>query len=298
MNVTVIHPGDIDNGDRVREHNPKRYDQLVLAEGDSWFSVGGVPAGNILYALNFPKSTLVVNIADPGHKLVENIGDPARMEELRRLVAEKKDAYKWKFILLSGGGNDLIGGAENLLKKNNPPSTVAADYIDADKLNDLMERVQAHFRSIVEMRDSTDYNRNTPIFTHTYDYPTPRNAPARVLGAGVGDAWLSKAFANAGIPQSMWRDVSDDLLKRLATAILELDCRHSPDSVPTPLTEFYVIDTCNTLERADPDTDGSSKDWLNEIHPGISGNRKLAGKLCAEIQRLLAERQAGVAAAA
>ena len=101
----------------------------------------------------------------------------------------------------------------------------------------------------------------------------------------------------------MWPAVSDYLMAQLAKTILALDCRQLDRACPTPLPEwkplpeFYVVNTLGTLTRAAPGSTGGSEDWLNEIHPGISGNRKLAGKLVAEIQRLLAGRQAGTAPA-
>lgn len=118
MKVRVIHPGEIDIGARDPDRAPKNYAQLVLAEGDSWFSVGGVPAGNILYQLDFPQKTMVVNIADPGDTLMKDIGNKENMDELRRLVTQPQYGFKWKFILLSGGGNDLIDGAQGVLSRS------------------------------------------------------------------------------------------------------------------------------------------------------------------------------------
>jgi lysophospholipase L1-like esterase len=290
MNVIVIHPGDIDSGGRVREHDPRSYEQLVLAEGDSWFSLGGVPAGNVLLALDFRKSTLVVNIADPGDTLVKNIGDPKHMREFRRLVADERFAYKWDFILLSGGGNDLIADAGDVLRRNPPAGGSAADCVDTQKLEKLKSKIQEHFGFIADMRDSSEANKLTPIFAHTYDYPTARNAPAQVLGLPHGKSWLFEAFTAAGIPAALWKDLGDYLLDQLAESILALDCRRTaaPGSLPAPLQKFYAINTRNVLERAAPGTVGSSGDWLNEIHPNALGNRKLAGRLAGEIQSILA----------
>jgi hypothetical protein len=166
-----------------------------------------------------------------------------------------------------------------------------------------MARIQADFASIVAMRDATEYNRGTPIFAHTYDYATPTKSPARALGAAVGKAWLSREFAKANIPVPMWSAVSDYLMEQLASAILALDCRGLDGSCPKPLPEwkplrdFYAINTLGTLERAAVGSERASGDWLNEIHPRASGNRKLARKLVAEIERILADREGSAEAA-
>jgi hypothetical protein len=273
MFVSVVRPGDLT--DRFPERNPRNFEQMVLAEGDSWFSLGGVPAGNILYQLKSNKSTLVVTIADPGDTMV-HVGNPDNLRELRRLVALPQFAYKWKCILLSGGGNDLIDNAATILVNTNPASSAAADYINAAALDQVLQRVQAAYRAIVAMRDDREsVNRDVPIYVHTYDYPTPRNAPARFLGAGIQGPWLFRALSDKGIPPAMWQQVSDRMLDKLAEAILALDGRTSPTGLPN----FFVVNTRGVLSRARPETTGSEADWLNEIHPNASGNGKLAGIL-------------------
>jgi len=272
MFVSVIRPGDIT--DRFPERNPRNFEQMLLAEGDSWFSLGGVPAGNILYQLKSSKSTLVVTIADPGDTMV-HIGDPDNMRELKRLVAKRQFAYNWKCILLSGGGNDLVDSAGTVLVNSNPTSTTPADFVDGGALAAVMGRVQAGCRAIVAMRDDPDsVNRNVPIFMHTYAYPTPRNSPARFLGAGVEGPWLFRAFSESGIAQAMWQPISDFLLDQLAQALMALDSRQ-----PGGLPNFNVVDTRTLLFRARAESIDSDADWLNEIHPNVSGNGKLAAVL-------------------
>jgi hypothetical protein len=71
------------------------------------------------------------------------------------------------------------------------------------------------------------------------------------------------------------------MLDQLAQAILSLDCR-----LPQPvLTNFYVSDTRNLLQRASSTSEVSDGDWLNEIHPSATGNGKIARKL-SEAMRL------------
>jgi hypothetical protein len=171
-----------------------------------------------------------------------------------------------------------MAGAHSVLVNPNPASSSAADYINAAALTDVLNRVQDGYGTIVAMRDSAEsINKDVPIFTHTYDYATPRNSPARFLGAGIEGPWLFKAFTAARIPQPMWQAVSDHMLDRLAEALKAL-----ADPV---LPNFFVVDTRNILSRARPDAEGSDADWLNEIHPNVSGNGKLA-RVLSEAMRL------------
>jgi hypothetical protein len=48
-----------------------------------------------------------------------------------------------------------------------------------------------------------------------------------------------------------------------------------------------VVDTRNTLVRANPTERGNSNDWINEIHPNLGGYRKIAARLSARINAVL-----------
>jgi len=276
----VIRYGDIDKRFPERDPDSRKYTFKLLAEGDSWFTLGGVPSSNLLFNLEMTKMTAVVTIAEPGDTIM-HMGDPGRMLQLRRLLADSRFAYKWDAILISGGGNDLIDSAPDLLKKFDSLSSDPADYFDPAALEQLFATVQSAYGAIVDVRDAeTSQSKGKPIYVHTYDYPTPRDSPARFLGAGVLGPWLYPAFLLADIPQTMWIAVSDYLLDRLAEAILALDSQ----SGSRPLANVVVVDTRNTLSRARLGTVGSDGDWANEIHPNTTGYRKIAAKLTARLK--------------
>jgi lysophospholipase L1-like esterase len=271
----VIRYGDIDP--RFPERNPESslYKYKILAEGDSWFTLGAVPSSNLLFQIETTKPAALVSIAEPGDTIIR-MGDPGHMLQLRRLLAVPQFAYQWDAILLSGGGNDLMDSAPELLRKIDVPSNNAADYVENGALGQLLANVQAAYQNIVAVRDSdSSRSKGKPIYVHTYDYPTPRNSPARFLGAGVLGPWLYPAFHLADIPEQMWIPVSDFLVDRLAEAILALDARTGS----RPLPGVSVVDTRNTLNRARLGSVTSDGDWANEIHPNTTGYRKLAAKI-------------------
>ena len=278
---TVIRYGDVVIDPRFPERNPDnaRYKCRVLAEGDSWFTLGAVPSTNLLFNLEVTKPTALVTIAEPGDT-IKRMGDPDRMLQLQRLIADRRFAYKWDAILLSGGGNDLIDSAPELLKSVDPASDDPADYVDAAALQRLVAEVQNAYAAIVAVRDSeTSQSKGKPIYVHTYDYPTPRDSAARFVGAGVLGPWLYPAFLLAQIPESMWLAVSDYLLDRLAEAILALDSQ----SGAKPLLGVFVVDTRKTLNRARLGSTSADADWANEIHPNTTGYKKLSQKLSARL---------------
>jgi len=275
----IIRHGDIDKRFPERDPDSRSYKLKVLAEGDSWFTLGAVPSSNMLFHIQASKPTALVTIAEPGDTIM-NMGDPQRMQQLRRLLAVPQFSYKWDAILLSGGGNDLIGSAPQLLKRLATVSDDPADYVDPAALQQLVTTVQTGFANIVAIRDAdSSQSRGKPIYAHTYDYPTPRDSPARFLGAGVLGPWLYPAFLLADIPPAIWVALSDHLLNCLAEAILDLDSQ----SGSRPLPAFFAVDTRNLLNRARLNTVGTDGDWSNEIHPNTPGYRKLGARMSARL---------------
>jgi len=250
--------------------SPGEYDARILAEGDSWFTIGAIPSSNLLFELRFPRRTAVVNIAYPGDT-IKRISDLASNVDLAKMLTNPRFGWKWHAIVLSGGGNDLIDRAGELLRV--PPAgsgSAPADYVNQVALGALVADVQKGYRDILALRDSTSLNAGVTIVTHTYDYATPRDAKAKFLFVGFKGPWLHRAFEAAGVPEAMRVGVADRLFDALADGIVALGGQ---------LPAFRVVDTRNTLVRAAPGTTGASGDWLNEIHPTSAGYAKIAGTL-------------------
>jgi hypothetical protein len=137
--------------------------------------------------------------------------------------------------------------------------------------------VLAGYRRIIAMRDASDANPETPIVLHAYDYPTPRPAPATFIGQPARGPWLLPAMQAAGVPETLYEDVTDVVFDGLADALLSL---HAPQR------GVHVVDTRGTLERAALNTTGLSGDWINEIHPDAHGYALLARKVAGELATL------------
>ncbi|MGA8055202.1 MAG: hypothetical protein WCA12_15335, partial [Burkholderiales bacterium] len=257
--------------------SPGMYEWRILAEGDSWFSIGAIPSSNLLWDLELERQAAIVNIAYPGDVIVR-VAAMARNPDLRTMLVDERRGWQWHAILLSGGGNDLIDAADRVVRLPASPSTDADDYIDKARLADLVRNVQRNYRQIVALRDS-GWNRQVPIVTHTYDYATPRNSGAKFFGAiGLAGPWLHRAFEVIGVPKRVRVALADRLLDALSEAILALG---------RELPAFHVVETRRTLVRADPAARDESGDWLNEIDPNATGYRKLGRKIADELRRHL-----------
>lgn len=258
--------------------NFNQYDYRMLAEGDSWFAwahLNLVPSSNLLEQLEFRKPAVIVSLAYSGD-VISDISDVKKnMAFYFELQALRYDA-----ILLSGGGNDLI---DALQPEDGSPIIVPGNgndpdsYVDKAALRALTNRVLASYRNIIALRDGSEANAMTPIVLHTYDYPTPRDAPAKFFGAAASGPWLLPAVEAAGVPMRLYEPVTNVVYDILAQALLKL---HDPKR------GVRVADTRGTIARAALGTTSLSGDWINEIHPDAHGYALLARKLGATLGRL------------
>jgi lysophospholipase L1-like esterase len=282
--VRVFKPSDFASDIAAPDLNS--YYPVLLAEGDSWFTLGAIPAYNLLEGLDFPTFGAVINLANPGdtiaamERALKTGAGHRRVDlwasEFGSFVADSA-AYPLAAILLSGGGNDLIDAIPHLLKRGfdfgRLETADAAEAIDADALAKFDRFLTASFTGIVEfVRAHGGPNAHVPIFCHTYDYPTPNDAPARILGARVGEAWIYPKLVAAGVPQRLWVPLTDHLIRHLAATLKGLR-----------LEDFHVVNTLDTLVRAQPGATGESGDWENEIHPTRAGYKKLGRRLAKAI---------------
>jgi len=267
--VVIVRPPQLGFGDG--SVSPADFGWHMLAEGDSWFSFGSLFGNNLLNRLAFARSTLMTSTASPGDTLghmAEWWRDPA-FATLIDGGPRGKQGWKFDAILLSGGGNDLIDAVSDkfvdrqLLRKLPAGSDPASpeDCIHPEAWALFENYLRANFGMVSDLTANSPLNGATPIFVHTYDFPTPNDAPA-APGSGP---WLLPALVAHGIPQPMRQPLADHLIERLAGVTRTLG--HA---------NVRVIDTLGTLTRAASGATGDSNDWLNEIHPNAGGYAKLA----------------------
>lgn len=278
--VQVVTVADLSSGNPASSPGSAEYAYRILAEGDSWFTIGGIPSSNLLYEMRLPQAGIVCNIAYPGDTL-KHIAEIADNDDLRKLLTERF-GYRWHAILLSAGGNDLVDRAPILLRNPGTGSGNARDYLVSEQLERLVFDVQSGLRAIVGLRDgATSVNHDVPLVVHGYDYPTARNAPARFLAVPVLGPWLFRAYEALVIPDAVRVPITDFLVDVLAEAIKVMAVG------PAALPHVHFVETRNALERADAGSAGTSGDWLNEIHPNHTGYRKIAARISARLVDLL-----------
>lgn len=241
---------------------------MFLAEGDSWFNKFYPVGANLLDQLDLPRGCRIIDHSWSGDKADDMFG-PTRIAA----VAQYLDAFSYKAILLSAGGNDLISQIGNLLTGGGNNAE-----LDSVALEDAFGRVEMLLRTFAYARAGTR-NANTRIFIHAYDFVTPRNAPVRLNIAGP---WVYPRLVAAGVTDKATQlRLVTELLTRWLDRLTQLALPQSTKYIPG----FHVLLSQGLLKPANANDTGRSGDWEDEIHPTNAGYRVIAERLYNPVMR-------------
>ncbi len=252
-----------DFGQWLAESAPTAFDDsLFLAEGDSWFNKFYPTRDNLLDQLDLPRGSRIIDHSWSGDKAEDMFG-------ANRLAAITQYLHlaTYNAILLSAGGNDIIGQIGNLLK-----GTGNTAALDDAKINDAFKKIETLLRAFCYSRSGTR-NAATRIFIHAYDFVTPRDAPVKNHIAGP---WVyPRLLANGVTDPEVQRELLKDLLTRWQARLASLAEPTSSNHIPG----FHVLLSQGVLNPAASGTTGRSGDWEDEIHPTKAGYLKLTARL-------------------
>lgn len=264
------------------------FQRIVLAQGDSWFSIGAIPpfaTSNLIFAMELTPVTCVLDCARPGSTLV-NMVDWMQRDAFGSQLSGRL-ASTWNAIFISGGGNDLINAIQSpavtadgpvpqdrrlLLtpqERGPDPRPTAAGYVSEPGWQTFCDHLTHHFSELVARREE-GRNQGVPLFFHTYDYLVPRDAPA----SPHFGPWLFKAVTDFQVPQAQWSDLGKEFVDRLATLLADIIAKINADFGRD--MALFLVNTRGTLTPPAAGSTGSSGDWTNEIHPTSNGYKKLA----------------------
>jgi hypothetical protein len=217
----------------------------IVAEGDSWFNLPDIV---------YPDTIIDVLQADHAITNLAMFGDELEEMVLRAEYMPWLAGGSVKFLLFSGGGNDVIGGGAlstclNLYDPDHTNPKQAAYYINAafdavlDRIEKLYRRVAAQVRNIAPQ---------TKIVVHGYDYAIPRNEGPH-LGKAMRDRGLDPAWDG-----------------ELCNAIIRLMIDRFNDRLrKLPSENIIYVDLRGTAGKTG---------WFDEIHPTKAAAGKMAKK--------------------
>lgn len=228
----------------------------ILMVGDSWFW--------------YPKHNLAAAIAE--QKTDETLvavgfcGAEARewADRYRREIdfGFKMYASGVDALMLSGGGNDIVGTEHfsKLLLPDCSGARSASDCFRPGQPGVIMSAIMLAYQEVI-MRFRA-YNKTAPVILHNYDNAWP-------TGKGFfGPAdWLREPMEQAKVPEPLRRDLFKQLVSRLYNEQERLS--GNPD-----LGTLMPLRSSGTLPE-----DGPEGWWDNELHPTPKGYNLLAEKV-------------------
>ena len=240
--------------------------EIVLAEGDSWFLL---PDPRIKDTLSYiGKKFNVRCLADAGDELTDYIknGD---------LIGEA-EILKPRIVLLSGGGNDVIGeeiAAFLLPKEKHEKGEEIQVYLKVKEFEKKIKKLQSDYEYLIDniLEKLNPYRDDHCIFIHGYDYIRTSLSPKEIK-----KGWANKYLMEAGVEDAEDRlrvvihlvDRFNDMLEKLAASPKYSD------------RVFYVNNRHSIAED----------EWYDEIHPNNKGYRKIADNFLRELRRAQMQR--------
>ena len=263
---------------------PEQFKYRFLVEGDSWMDRSSLVQASLPLALakafdDAGESALFINLSMFGDTM-RHISDCLN-DEFHQWITTP---FGWKFdaLLFSAGGNDFIDAArdpdpgQGILRLVTPdaPASSGDDCFRPDAVGTLVTQfLDPNFAKLYDTVRASRHD-DIPTFLNSYDIPTARNAPA-VPGR---KAWLFEAYRKNNTPPVLRQEVTERIF---------IDIEAAVEGWTQGRDNIFRVPTVGTLEPAAPDSQGSSGDWLNEIHPNRAGWAKLAKVWRSEIRKVL-----------
>ncbi len=229
-----------------RYHVRQGYKPIIVARGDSWFLH---PA--LSDVIDWLRGGYAIRSFDyPGDTLDDIVGDKNTWEG----AVQGEGA---SIVLLSGGGNDAIGGgaiASHLLPFDstitNPAEYVKDSYHAL--INTCLGKIEALLKEVLALSHSVS------VVCHGYDYVIPN-----------GGKWLGQPMSHIGIKdRALQKRITDFLVDTYNTRLHAMLKPYSP--------RVYHLDLRGVVTTG----------WDDELHPSDAGFRQVASHFRGVIDRL------------
>ena len=236
---------------------------VILTEGDSWFSF---PLhSNTIDHLRRMGTFSVLRLEKTGDELLRMLGEKTLRKlgkhigrtYLRRFGIE----YRAEALLMSGGGNDILGDEMVHFLRSNDGGVAPEDFVHLSRLRGRLRQIKIAYEALCDVRD--DKNTDCTIYVHGYDYAIPGNRPAKILwGLKKIGPWMHRAMSGVYDP-----DVVIPPQHREGVARLFVD-EFNAMLGSIQRRAFVHVETVGTIQ---------AHQWSDEIHPRSMGFKAIAG---------------------
>jgi len=229
---------------------------ILLAEGDSWFEYPIWLEDTIDHLTNDHSIYCVSGAGDELADMV-NASDPEYEDALNFILEDQK--LKLSGILLSGGGNDIVGETFYGFLEDFDATKSAEAHINARSFDEKFKEISENYKKIIrDIRET--WGSETPIFIHGYDHANP--LPDQGLKVPPLDGWLGEWMRKRGIHEEpLQREIVKLMIDRLYD---ELKLISEDPSFPN----VWLVDNRGLV----------GDDWNDELHPTDEGYSRVADK--------------------
>ncbi|GAA4271506.1 caspase family protein [Aquimarina gracilis] len=224
---------------------------VIVAEGDSWFLFPFLVKDTLDYVMEkYPLRSL----AAAGDEIQNYRKSGQLLKEIKKV--------RPKYVLISGGGNDIIGPEiVNILKEGMPPGLEPAKYLNeayVQKTKDIESTYNYFFNRIYE------FDFVEQVFVHGYDY-----VRADHNSETIKNGWVNRYLIQKGITNLEDRTkVLTYLIDEFNELLSNLTARHK---------NATYLNMRSLVEKTE---------WHDEIHPNDEGFAKVAGRFIEAINQL------------
>ncbi len=221
---------------------------IIVAEGDSWF----------LYPILVKDTIDYLRQQWPVYSLAW-AGDTLENYKKSGQLLKKVDQLHPKYVLISGGGNDIIGPEiQKILGPVDEKLPSPERYLNGN-YSEQMEKIVDLYTYFFD--ELTKRNAVEKILVHGYDYV--RSDHATMVNKG---GWVNKYMIKAGIHDV---DERKKLIDYLIDGFNE-ELKTLSDQYP----KVIFLDIRGTVAR---------DEWYDEIHPNDRGYKKVADRFLAQL---------------
>jgi lysophospholipase L1-like esterase len=245
---------------------------VLVAEGDSWFDY---PFHDVLRDLEDSYGFDVESVAHRGDTVEDMAYSGGQLDDFsRRMEKVIRTGVAPRAILLSGGGNDLVGDAFGMLL-NHAASSIAGlnDSIVAGVIDQRVRIAYATILSAVTAVCEGHLGAPVPIVVHGYDYPVPDGRGFLGGWGPLPGPWLEPGFREKGyMSMPVRKQICVQLIDRFNVMLGALADK-------PPFAHVHYLDLRHTLPTGPNYEDW----WANELHPTEKGFEAVTQKFAAAV---------------
>ena len=231
---------------------------VVVAEGDSWFSIADVvghlddPQGS--GSDKDQRQWALLRLERAGDEMLTILSGAQRAKLRCYLKRWEVDA-----LLFSAGGNDIVGPDLLPLLRDYREGAEARDLVQYSRFERRLHQIQDGYRELLDLL--SDVGQTSKVFVNSYDYIEPSKNGAELMGfLKVSGPWVLPYMKERGIPRELRGPVIRLLIDAFAAAV-DVVARE-----PRGVGRMIRVETRDLVKG----------DWKDEIHPDRKGARRIA----------------------